>query len=39
MVPLLRRSGYEVTYLEFDGGHTMQPEEVKEAFAWFVALP
>jgi predicted esterase len=39
MVPLLRRSGYEVTYREFDGGHTMQPEEVKEAFAWFVALP
>lgn len=39
MVPLLRHSGYDVTYREFDGGHTMQPDEVKEAFAWFVALP
>ncbi len=31
IVPALREDGYSVTYREFDGGHTVPPEAVKEA--------
>jgi len=36
IVPRIRRAGYEVTYREFEGGHTYPPEIVQEALAWFV---
>ncbi|MCZ2805368.1 phospholipase [Modestobacter sp. VKM Ac-2983] len=31
IVPALREDGYEVTYREFDGGHTVPPEIAREA--------
>ena len=36
IVPRIRRAGYDVTYREFEGGHTYPPEIVQEALAWFV---
>lgn len=38
IVPQLKRAGYEVTYREFDGGHTVPPEVALEATGRF-ALP
>ena len=35
IVPQLERSGYEVLYREFDGGHTIPPEIAAEAVGWF----
>lgn len=35
-VPLLRRLGYEVHYVEFDGPHTVPDEILRGAYAWFV---
>jgi phospholipase/carboxylesterase len=32
IVPQLRSGGYRVTYEEFDGGHTVPPEMIREAF-------
>lgn len=34
LVPQLRRSGHDVTYREFDGGHGVPPEVVAEAIGW-----
>lgn len=34
IVPQLRAEGYDVTYREFDGGHTVPREIAREAFAW-----
>ena len=34
--PKLRSLGYDVTYREYDGRHSPQPEIVHEAFEWFV---
>ena len=34
IVDRLRREGYDVTYHEFDGGHVMVEQRVREAFAW-----
>ena len=39
IVPLLRRTGYDVTYREFDGGHTVPPEIAREALDWFLTAP
>jgi phospholipase/carboxylesterase len=36
-VPALRGSGYDVTYEEFDGGHTVPPPVADRAFAWWLA--
>lgn len=33
-VPRLRGLGYDVTYREYDGGHTAPPAVVREAFEW-----
>jgi phospholipase/carboxylesterase len=33
-VPELRRRGYDVTFREFTGGHTVPPEVADEAFIW-----
>ena len=37
IVPLLRRAGYDVTYCEFDGGHTVPPDIAQEAVEWLLA--
>jgi predicted esterase len=34
LVPALRRSGYDVHYTEFDGGHSVPPEIAREALEW-----
>lgn len=36
IVPRLRRAGYEVTYREFDGSHTVPPEVASAAASWFL---
>jgi predicted esterase len=36
IVPALRGAGYEVTYHEFDGPHTVPPEIALEGLAWFM---
>jgi predicted esterase len=33
-VPALRRRGYDVTFREFDGGHTVPPDIAREALGW-----
>jgi predicted esterase len=33
----LRRSGYVVTYDEFDGGHAVRPQDVATALTWWLA--
>lgn len=35
IVPELRRAGYEVSYREFVGGHTVPPGIAREAVSWF----
>ncbi len=35
IVPELEKSGYTVTYREFDGPHTVPPAIARDAFAWF----
>lgn len=37
VVPQLKRAGYDVTYREFDGPHTVPPEIIREAMTWFYA--
>lgn len=32
----LKGEGYDVTFLEYDGGHATPPEVVREAFVWLV---
>ncbi len=34
LVPALRASGYDVTYEEFDGGHSVPPRLARRALAW-----
>ena len=36
IVPLLKEAGYDVTYREFDGGHTVPPTVSDEALRWWV---
>lgn len=38
-VPLLREAGYDVTYLEHDGGHPWRPEMAERAAAFFMGPP
>ncbi len=38
IVPELTRLGYNVTYREFDGRHTLPPEVAAEAMQWFMSL-
>jgi phospholipase/carboxylesterase len=35
-VPRLKALGYDVTYREFDGGHTLPPDVGHDAFEWFM---
>jgi predicted esterase len=37
LVPLLDRAGYAVTYIEFDGSHTVPPEIARKGLDWFLA--
>jgi len=37
LVPALRDLGYDVTYQEFDGGHTVPPEIADEAVRWWLS--
>lgn len=37
VVPLLQQAGYDVTYREFDGPHTVPPDLVRDAMHWFLA--
>ena len=32
----LKRQGYQVTYREFEGKHTLPPEVAQEAMRWFL---
>jgi predicted esterase len=34
IVPLLRQGGYDIRYREFEGGHTVPPDIVREALGW-----
>jgi predicted esterase len=36
MVPSLKQAGYEVTFREFDGPHTVPPEISRGAMEWFL---
>jgi phospholipase/carboxylesterase len=38
IVPQLKREGYNVTYREFEGKHTLPPEVAAEAMRWFMDL-
>ena len=37
IVPALRNAGYDVTYEEFDAGHTVPPEIAADAVSWLTA--
>jgi phospholipase/carboxylesterase len=37
LVPRLARAGYDVTYREFDGPHTVPAEIVREAVNWYLS--
>jgi phospholipase/carboxylesterase len=39
LVPQLQRLGYEVTFREFDGGHTVPPDLAREGLRWAAAQP
>lgn len=39
IVPLVTEAGYDVTYHEFDGPHTVPQAIAREAVAWFTAKP
>jgi phospholipase/carboxylesterase len=39
LVPQLTRAGYQVTYREFNGPHTVPGEIAKDAMRWFLAGP
>ena len=34
-VPALKKLGYDVTFQEYEGGHSVPASIVREAFAWF----
>lgn len=38
IVPQLRQEGYQVTFREFEGKHTLPPEIASEAMRWFMGL-
>ncbi len=35
IVPRLEQAGYDVTYREFNGPHTVPPQIAREAVGWF----
>jgi len=38
LVPRLRRAGYDIRYLEFDGGHSVPPDVARTAATWALGL-
>jgi predicted esterase len=36
---MLERSGYDVTFRPFDGGHALKPDIVREAISWWSLPP
>jgi len=36
IVPMLKEAGYNVTYHEFEGPHTVKADQMRAALAWFV---
>jgi predicted esterase len=36
---MLRDSGYDVVFREFDGGHGVPPQIADEAMRWWLAAP
>jgi predicted esterase len=34
---MLKQAGYAVEYHEFEGPHTVRPDQLRAALAWFVA--
>lgn len=38
IVPALKRQGYQVSYREFEGKHTLPPEVASEAMSWFMTV-
>jgi phospholipase/carboxylesterase len=36
IVPMLKQAGYAVEYHEFEGPHTVRPDQLRAALAWFV---
>jgi predicted esterase len=36
IVPALQRTGYQVTYMEFDGGHGIPPAVLQSAVEWMI---
>lgn len=39
LAPALERGGYDVTYVEFDGPHTVPPDVAARSIDWFLASP
>ncbi|MBA2246096.1 MAG: phospholipase [Gemmatimonadetes bacterium] len=39
LAPALERAGYDMRYVEFEGGHTVPREVADEAVEWFLAAP
>ncbi|SRR5579884_159876 len=39
IVDELRQAGYDVTYQEFNGPHTVPPEIARDGFIWFMKTP
>ncbi|MBI2761520.1 MAG: hypothetical protein HYX51_08860 [Chloroflexi bacterium] len=39
LTPILKRAGYDVTYQEFIGSHTVPPEVARQGVAWFLDQP
>jgi phospholipase/carboxylesterase len=37
ITPMLKQNGYDLTYQEFEGGHTIRPEHMRGALEWFLA--
>jgi phospholipase/carboxylesterase len=37
ITPMLTQSGYDLTYQEFEGGHTIRPEHMRGALDWFLS--
>jgi phospholipase/carboxylesterase len=36
IVPILTAANYDLTYREFEGGHTIRLDDMRDAFAWFL---
>jgi len=37
ITPMLKQNGYDLTYHEFEGGHTIRPDHMRAALDWLLA--